>query len=219
LTCKKTLVVPLVLALVGSLVTGAQQAHATNASSYQYGYKQGKSEWTDCTTPEADCSIALDDCHSPVDVVVKYAKPQIMGETVNNFHYVKRYDIVTNETACIHGYMHAWNHICDPDKANDNGVLCPTTFVLETANTTVGKDPVYNGTTNKPTNQTITWSIDKQALIQNGYELGYHWNHGGYRGECPIGHLAPDSPFCKGFNAALSEVGKGKGGRGGGERI
>ena len=29
-----------------------------------------------------------------------------------------------------------------------NGVLCPTTFALETANTAVSHDYVYNGTTN-----------------------------------------------------------------------
>jgi hypothetical protein len=42
-------------------------------------------------TPDADCSTGLDDCHSPVDIAVEYAKPQIMGETVNNYYYVKRY--------------------------------------------------------------------------------------------------------------------------------
>jgi hypothetical protein len=112
--------IPLVLALVGLLI-GAQQAHATNESSYKYGYEQGKGEWGDCQIFDADCSIALDDCHSPVDIAVKYAKPQIMGETVNNYFYVKRYDIVTNQTACIHGYIHAWNKVCDPVKANDDG--------------------------------------------------------------------------------------------------
>lgn len=209
-----SIVITIALALA-LLAVGAQQAHATNESSYKYGYKQGKYEWTDCTTPEADCSIALDDCHSPVDIAVKYAKPQIMGETVNNYYYVKRYDIVTNQTACIHGYINAWNKVCNQSAADDNGVLCPTTFALETANTAVSHDYVYNGTTNKPIlNEPITWSIDKQALIQNSYQLGYQfgeneWNqHGsdqrGHRFECPISHLASDSNFCKGYDAALA---------------
>jgi hypothetical protein len=33
-----------------------QVAHATNESSYKYGYKQGKLEWCDCTDFDADCS-------------------------------------------------------------------------------------------------------------------------------------------------------------------
>jgi hypothetical protein len=181
--------------------------YGTNESSYKYGYEQGKGEWGDCLDFDADCSTALDDCHSPVDIAVKYAKPQIIGETVNNYYYVKRYDIVTNQTACIDGYIHAWNHVCKQPQANDNGVLCPTTFWLETADTAVGTDHIYNGTTNKPTNQTVTWSIDKQALIQNSYKLGYQFGESerGHNSnlKCPIGHLAPDSEFCKGYDAAL----------------
>jgi hypothetical protein len=175
----------------------ASHVYGTNESSYKYGYVQGKGEWGDCQIFDAECSIALDDCHSPVDVAVKYAKP-----------YVKRYDIVTNQTACIDGYIHAWNHVCKQPQANDNGVLCPSTFELETANTVVGTDHMYNGTTNKPTNQTVTWSIDKGALIQNSYKLGYDtgindWNQHMHRYECPISHLAPQSDFCKGYDAAL----------------
>jgi hypothetical protein len=124
-------------------------------------------------------------------------------ETVNNYYYVKRHAFMLGFMACIHGYIHAWNKVCNQSGANDNGVLCPTTFALETVNTAVGTDHVYDATTNKPTNQTVTWPIDKQALIQNSYELGYdtgindwnqHTDHKHY--ECPIGHLAPACVTC-----------------------
>jgi carbonic anhydrase len=70
---RNTIFIPLVFVLVSLMLIGAEQAHATNESSYKYGYEQGKGEWGNCQNFDADCSIALDDCHSPVDIAVKYA--------------------------------------------------------------------------------------------------------------------------------------------------
>jgi hypothetical protein len=106
--------------------------------------------------------------------------------------------------ACIHGHIHAWNKVCNYSAADDNGMLCPTTWQVETANTAVGHDYVINGTTGKPiTSMPITWSIDKGALIQNSYELGYQFGQMGHSFKCPISHLAPDSTFCKGYHAGF----------------
>lgn len=33
--------------------------------------------------------------------------------------------IVTNQTACSDGYIHAWNHVCDQDKARKFSLDCP----------------------------------------------------------------------------------------------
>jgi hypothetical protein len=51
---RNTIFIPLFSALVGLLI-GAQQAHATNESSYKYGFEQGKAEWGNCMGFGADC--------------------------------------------------------------------------------------------------------------------------------------------------------------------
>jgi len=91
-----------------------QVAYGTNESSYKYGYGQGKSEWGNCTDFDADCSDGLDsDCHSPVTY---YAKNETSGyQDIPIIHY----DIMTNTTACIDGYVHAWNHVCNQKHAKD----------------------------------------------------------------------------------------------------
>jgi hypothetical protein len=112
---KYVLVVPLVLALVGSIsVVGI--AHATNESSYKYGYFGGKSEWDSCahTDGEGDCTAAFDYCANPTT----WAN----GTVAYN---VGQSD-PTNITACIHGYVHAWNHFCDPVVAKKADTMsCP----------------------------------------------------------------------------------------------
>jgi len=47
---------------------------------------------------------------------------------------------MTNTTACIDGYVHAWNHVCNQKQAKDwpnNEVPCPTTFKREAINDTL----------------------------------------------------------------------------------
>jgi hypothetical protein len=47
---------------------------------------------------------------------------------------------MTNTTACIDGYVHAWNNVCNQKQAKDwpnNEVPCPTTFKREAINDTL----------------------------------------------------------------------------------
>jgi len=47
---------------------------------------------------------------------------------------------MTNTTACINGYVHAWNHVCNQKQAKDwphDEVPCPTTFKSEAINDTL----------------------------------------------------------------------------------
>ena len=121
------------------------QAHATNESSYKWGYKQGKSEYDNCLDFDADCNTATDDCQSPIYTSVK-------NETTGYFNSVPRYDAVTNQMACIHGYIHAWNHFCDPAKTRlwpNNELPCPT-------------DIKHEPSTSVSNNS--TWHVQKQAI-------------------------------------------------------
>ena len=110
------------IAMVGTTTT--QLAHATNESSYKCGYKEGQVEWVKCTTDDDDCGTATESCFSPISISV--------GIGTVHYHDIEHYDIMTNKTACIDGFIHAWNHMCDPVKAKHNGVDCPTTFQNQT---------------------------------------------------------------------------------------
>jgi hypothetical protein len=200
MTNRTNMTIALTLA-VGFVLATAQIAiaNATNKSSYMYGHKQGKFEWENCTTPEADCNIGLDDCPIGPKLFYVNAVPHVVG-------------VVTNVTACVNGYIDGWNKVCNQSAASEYTVLCPTTWRIETADTAVSHDYVLNGTTGKAIKSLpITWSIDKQALIQNGYDIGYRfgvdeWNQygndpRGHHFECPISVF--DSRFCKGYDAAI----------------
>jgi hypothetical protein len=99
-----------------------QLAHATNESSYKYGFQGGKSEWQSCahTDGEGDCTAAGDFCASPY-AVYNTTSPhgiELYGHTPQ----------VTNITACIHGYVYAWNNICNPVTAKKQDIMsCPLT--------------------------------------------------------------------------------------------
>jgi len=77
--------------------------NATNESSYKYGYSAGKTEWQSCafTNGDGDCSAAFDSCAHPIHF--------FNGTTVYNSQ--PGYSDITNITACVHGYLHAWNHV------------------------------------------------------------------------------------------------------------
>jgi hypothetical protein len=123
------LVTILVLATMALTPTIVSFAKGTNESSYKYGFEQGKAEWGNCMGFGADCHDALTDCQSPVT----YYK----NETTEH----KDIPIMTNTTACIDGYIHAWNHICKQPQAKDNNVHCPTTFKYELINDTLPTSP------------------------------------------------------------------------------
>jgi hypothetical protein len=86
-------IIPLVLVLVD--LVGAQYAHATNESSYKYGYKDGYDTYNGCGGDTADCDwpdnfAAVHDCER--------------GANDNN---------VTNSTACFDGFINGWKHWCN----------------------------------------------------------------------------------------------------------
>lgn len=105
----------LMLTLVGSTVVATaiakQLAHATNESSYKFGFQQGKTQYSQCTyrgDEDEPCDSGYSSCTG----------------TWNN-----AITIVTNVTTCIDGYIHAWNHVCNPAQAKtwpNNEVPCPS---------------------------------------------------------------------------------------------
>lgn len=102
----------LILGMLGG--TTMQLAHATNESSYKWGYEQGKNEWFTCDAG-GSCVTAVEDCHaSPTAPATSPANTQ-----------------VTNETACVHGFIHAFNRYCKPTEAGEYP-SCPTTWKIET---------------------------------------------------------------------------------------
>jgi hypothetical protein len=122
--------------LLALLVLAPTLAFATNESSYKYGYGQGKSEWKDCIISDSECSDGLSDCKIPVVTLAKNSQGFYDASKPIN-----HYDIVTNKTACIDGYVHGWNHLCNHKQAvkawSDDGVPCPTTFRREAINDTL----------------------------------------------------------------------------------
>jgi hypothetical protein len=105
------------------MMVGAQIAHADNESSYKHGYQEGKSEWHSCasTDGEGDCSTAHDSCVNTV-----YYRDNITGQFDIPYHWEVAPG-VDNVTACIHGYVHSWNKVCDLDKGNarEEKLTCP----------------------------------------------------------------------------------------------
>ncbi|MGC2572829.1 MAG: hypothetical protein WA364_15065 [Candidatus Nitrosopolaris sp.] len=125
-------VIPLVLTLMGSISVGVGIAHATNESSYKFGYQQGKLNWSGCTDPgdkygnTKSCVPAGDVCSQPIigaqyDSAVGYDMQVVVGH-------------IDNATACMHGYIHAWNHVCDLAALEkvESGYHCPTDMKEQT---------------------------------------------------------------------------------------
>jgi hypothetical protein len=101
-----------VLAIIGMMSIG-QTAHVTNESSYQFGHEYGKIEWNSCIVPESSCSMGQDVCTSTITNAAK---------------------IVTNQTACMHGFINGWNKVCTHSLENTDGAskaVCPDYQVNE----------------------------------------------------------------------------------------
>ena len=163
----------ILLTLAVGFVLTVQTAFATNESSYQYGYKQGKYGWADCTDFDADCSTGLDHCNSAVQPVGSMLTPQ--SQKVHNSNE----NVMTNKTACVHGYINGWNDVCNQTQARswpNNEVTCPTTWKIETLTTVTGHDYARNSTTGQPIiDLTLQNTVDKRALI---YYIGHHQKAG-----------------------------------------
>jgi hypothetical protein len=82
-------------------------------------------EYSSCMTPDADCSVGADICSNEVTADVH----NITGG------YYRSIDLghVSNQTACIDGFVNGWNKMCDPVKAMraENPQRCPTNFYNE----------------------------------------------------------------------------------------
>lgn len=126
------------IAIIGLLAliicsVGYQWAYGTNESSYKYGYGQGKSEWVNCTDFDADCGAAPDDCQPTVyvstndqfnGIPVNPASVDVKNVTYYNLHYyIEKKKVMTNKTACMDGYSHAWENSC-----KHNGTACVVLF-------------------------------------------------------------------------------------------
>ncbi len=161
------------LTLAVGFVLTAQTAFATNESSYQYGYKQGKYGWADCTDFDADCSTGLDHCNSAVQPVGSMLTPQ--SQKVHNSNE----NVMTNKTACVHGYISGSNDVCNQTQARswpNNEVTCPTTWKIETLSTVTGHTYARNSTTGQPImDLPLQNSVDKRAII---YYIGHHQKAG-----------------------------------------
>jgi hypothetical protein len=86
-----------------------------------YKLSFGKSEWQSCalTNGEGDCTIAHDVCSNPImGIGHAFDHGQYVQEMVNLGR-------VSNMTACIHGYVHAWNHLCTTKGAEKEDLTCP----------------------------------------------------------------------------------------------
>jgi hypothetical protein len=112
----------LIIAGLATLLVGYfvyQVAYGTNESSYKWGYRQGKLEYSNCTSIDNGCGTADTSCFSPIHIAT--------GVGTTHYRDTPHYEIMTNKTACMNGYIHAWNHICDPIKSKNRGLNCPIT--------------------------------------------------------------------------------------------
>jgi hypothetical protein len=111
-----------IIFLIPLLLLFSQVVHATNESSYKYGYKEGLGEFANCDDGEADCTAAPDDCQPTVyistdgdvkGIPVFPADIDIHNASYGYFHYyILKNEPVTNKTACIDGFSHAWENSC-----------------------------------------------------------------------------------------------------------
>ena len=126
-------------------IIGMQATHATNESSYQYGYKQGKNEYLNCLDSDADCFTATNDCQS-----------------------------VTNQTACIDGYIQAWNKVCDPVKTShwpNNEVPCPTDIRHEPLSG-FNNNGTWNSFDKRAVERTIPASLTQDQFWNQTFSFG-----------------------------------------------
>ena len=155
---------------------------STNESSYKYGYQQGKSEFANCDDFDADCTAAPDDCQSPVTTYTK--------NVTSGYYDIRHtsYNTMTNQSACMDGYSHAWEDSCVKDGKTcvalfkDYGFL-PDASVVRKINGTwyrCGVERIDCGSTEPVTNhvmflngtaanQTVTW----HAYARGGW---FGWN-------------------------------------------
>jgi hypothetical protein len=94
-------VIPLVIALVGT----GQLAYATNENDYKYGFQHGKIEYGHCTYRGDQDEY----CEAGGNVCTDTS--------------------ITNQTACIDGFINSWNKVCTHSMSSafdgTSKVVCP----------------------------------------------------------------------------------------------
>jgi hypothetical protein len=97
----------------------------TNEGSYHYGYNNAKGLYECNKDPDASCKDGGDLCSSEIQV------------SVHNITsgYFPSVDLghVSNQTACIDGYVNGWNKACMENGkiAREQHLTCPTDFMNE----------------------------------------------------------------------------------------
>lgn len=97
----------------------------TNEGSYHYGFSHAKSLYECRSDPEASCIGGGDLCSNEITTYVRnitsgYLTPVNLGH-------------VSNQTACIDGYVNGWNKACSENGkiAREQHLNCPINFFVE----------------------------------------------------------------------------------------
>jgi len=150
----------------GIVIPTALQRTATDAS-YKWGFKNGKSEWVDCSDADGDCQTGLADCAAIYYSVYNY--------TTGYYSQVPNTAPVYNQTACIDGWVNGWNHVCNQTMAKswpNNEIICPITHGRALMNTTDGSSSGH------PHEIPTTWHVDARAVWQNTTNDGQPMSQG-----------------------------------------
>jgi hypothetical protein len=101
-----------------------QVAYGTNESAYRFGYHYGKDQWQCWKESEINGQSCF------------------MGNTTCTSTITNAAKVVTNQTACIHGFVNGWNKVCTHNiyeggalqyegGLTPSKVICPDTNVNE----------------------------------------------------------------------------------------
>jgi len=108
------LIIGLYIIIISMAFTTLTRAFANNESSYEYGFKLGRSGYQ-CSNFQADCDNGLSSC----DVTIYSLKstPQL-----------------TNKTSCLEGLVRGWKQWCNTDlHVNKNTVAVASTATVVNA--------------------------------------------------------------------------------------
>jgi hypothetical protein len=148
----------------------------TNEGSYHYGYSHAKSQYECNSTPDASCMGGGELCSSEITAYVHnitsgYYVPEDLGH-------------VSNQTACIDGYVNGWNKACSENGkiAREQHLDCPTDFFVEVHGFVANYDAgvrhlfVQYWTHNKPSSYQIKqgwWTDDvlQPALMDKTWNI------------------------------------------------
>jgi hypothetical protein len=123
-----------------------------------YGKKQGKYDWQSCTSL-ADKDGNFGTCDGPSFSCNPDNSHVYVRNQTDGLLYQSNLVQVTNQTACVDGYIHGWNHVCDQKKARDSHQDCPLTMPREVSTPILGS----------------TEHVSNMTACLHGYARA--WNH------------------------------------------